>query len=92
VIDSETEVARSPLYSAYRNTLMTLIVLFTIYLVFEFITLWRREFPPGFYYAGYAHQGAAWLTFALALATATSTTASPPTRASAPSPSTSWTS
>lgn len=70
-IDSPTESARSPLYSAYRNTLITLIVLFAVYLVFEFATLWRREFPPGFYYAGYAHQGAAWLTFALALATAT---------------------
>ena len=31
--------------------------------------MWRRDFPAGFYYAGYAHQGAAWLTFALALAT-----------------------
>tara|TARA_R110002049_G_scaffold4601_5_gene32025 strand:+ start:43056 stop:44699 length:1644 start_codon:yes stop_codon:yes gene_type:complete len=59
------------LYVAYRNTLLTLITLFTVYLMFEFITLWRREFPDGFYYAGYAHQGAAWLTFALALATGT---------------------
>mgnify|MGYP003674852666 CR=1 FL=1 len=60
----------SPLYTAFRNTLLTLIVLFTIYLTFEFSTLWKREFPIGFYYAGYAHQGAGWLTFALALATA----------------------
>jgi hypothetical protein len=59
----------SPLFAAYRNTLAVLIVLFAVYLVFEFTTLWRRDFPPGFYYAGYAHQGAAWLTFALALAT-----------------------
>jgi hypothetical protein len=57
------------LYAPFRNTLLTLIVLFGIYLVFEFSTLWGREFPDGFYYAGYAHQGAAWLTFALALAT-----------------------
>jgi hypothetical protein len=63
-------VLRSPLYLAARNTLLTLISLFAVYLVFEFITLWLREFPDGFYYAGYAHQGAAWLTFALALATA----------------------
>jgi hypothetical protein len=28
-------------------------------------------FPKGFYYAGYAHEGAAWLTVALALATVT---------------------
>ncbi len=59
----------SPLYEAFRNTLWTLIVLFAAYLCFEFVTLWRRDFPPGFYYAGYAHQGAAWLTVALALAT-----------------------
>jgi hypothetical protein len=37
--------------------------------VFEFRTLWFREFPKGFYYAGYAHEGAAWLTASLALAT-----------------------
>ncbi len=60
---------RAPLYSAYRNTVITLIVLFGVYLCFEFVTLWRRDFPAGFYYAGYAHQGAAWLTVALALAT-----------------------
>ena len=59
------------LYAAFRNTLLTLIGLFAVYLVFEFMTLWKREFPDGFYYAGYAHQGAAWLTFALALATGT---------------------
>jgi len=40
-----------------------------VYLVFEFRTLWFRDFPEGFYYAGYAHEGAAWLTAALALAT-----------------------
>jgi hypothetical protein len=60
----------SPLYAAFRNTLLTVIVLFAIYLVFEFKTLWCRAFPVGFYYAGYAHEGAAWLTIALALATA----------------------
>jgi hypothetical protein len=43
--------------------------LFAVYLVFEFGTLWFRKFPSGFYYAGYAHQGAAWLMVALALAT-----------------------
>ncbi|MCO8123192.1 DUF4173 domain-containing protein [Stieleria sp. TO1_6] len=59
----------SLLYAASRNTLVCLVVLFTVYLVFEFKTLWKHEFPTGFYYAGYAHQGAAWLTAALALAT-----------------------
>lgn len=58
------------LYPAFRNTLLTVIVLFAVYLVFEIRTLWFREFPKGFYYSGYAHEGAAWLTFALALATA----------------------
>lgn len=57
------------LYPAFRNTLLTVIVLFAIYLIFEFMTLWFREFPKGFYYSGYAHEGAAWLTVALALAT-----------------------
>ncbi len=60
----------SKLYPAFRNTLLTVIVLFAAYLAFEFRTLWFREFPQGFYYSGYAHEGAAWLTFALALATA----------------------
>lgn len=59
----------SSLYAAYRNTLVMLSLLFAVYLGFEFMTLWRRDFPDNFYYAGYAHQGAAWLTIALALAT-----------------------
>lgn len=59
----------APLYSAYRNTLLTVIGLFAAYLVFEFQSLWFREFPKGFHYSGYAHEGAAWLTFALGLAT-----------------------
>ncbi|TWU56785.1 hypothetical protein Poly51_27020 [Rubripirellula tenax] len=61
--------SHSQWYSAFRNTLVTVIGLFVAYLGFEWMTLWKREFPAGFYYAGYAHQGAAWLTFALALAT-----------------------
>lgn len=59
----------SAFYAVARNTLVTVILLFATYLVFEFRTLWFREFPPGFYYSGYAHQGAAWLTVALGLAT-----------------------
>ncbi len=65
-----TKPEKSPFYAAFRNTLLTVIALFATYLVFEFKTLWLREFPQGFYYSGYAHQGAAWLTLALALATA----------------------
>jgi len=73
--DSASDVLEQPvestLYATGRNTLITLIALFSAYLVFEFRTLWFQEFPKGFYYAGYAHQGAAWLTAALALATLT---------------------
>lgn len=61
----------APLYPAFRNTLVTVIALFAVYLVFEFQTLWFREFPKGFYYSGYAHEGAFWLTVALALTTLT---------------------
>lgn len=64
-----TTTDECPIYPAFRNTLLTVIALFCVYLVFEFQTLWRRDFPDGFYYSGYAHQGAAWLTVALALAT-----------------------
>ena len=56
-------------YSAYRNTLVSVILLFAIYLTYELSTLWFREFPNNFYYAGYAHRGAFWLTVALALST-----------------------
>lgn len=58
-------------YPAARNTLMAVVPFFAIYLIYEFVSLGRREFAPGFYYAGYAHEGAFWLTTALALATFT---------------------
>lgn len=67
--DEDEPLTDAPLYAACRNTLVALIGLFTIYLVFEFKTLWFKTFPQGFYYAGYAHEGAAWLTVALALTT-----------------------
>lgn len=63
------EPAKAPLYEAFRNTLVMVIGLFAVYLVFEFQTLWFREFPKKFHYSGYAHEGAAWLTVALGLAT-----------------------
>jgi len=69
VPEEGTPPVRAMLYAPFRNTLVTVIVLFAVYLVFEFKTLWFREFPKGFYYSGYAHQGAAWLTVALGLAT-----------------------
>ena len=59
----------SALYGPLRNTLVVVIILFAVYLVFEFESLWFRKFPAGFHYSGYAHRGAAWLTLALALST-----------------------
>lgn len=69
VEDEVTETRPAPLFEAFRNTLLTLNALFAVYLVFEFRTLWFREFPKGFHFSGYAHEGAFWLTVALALAT-----------------------
>jgi hypothetical protein len=60
----------APLYEVHRNSLAGLVALFAAYLGYEFVTLWGREFPRGFHYSGYAHEGAAWLTLALAMATA----------------------
>jgi hypothetical protein len=71
VADKTEASTKSPLYDAFRNTLLTVILLFAGYLIYEFNSLWFRSFPEGFYYAGCAHQGAAWLTIALALATVT---------------------
>jgi hypothetical protein len=65
----QAEAAPRPLYLAWRNSLALVVLIYAAYLVFEFRTLWFRQFPRGFYYSGYAHEGAAWLTIALALAT-----------------------
>jgi uncharacterized protein DUF4153 len=62
-------IAPRSLYLAWRNTLALVVAIYAVYLVFEFQTLWFRQFPKGYYYSGYAHEGAAWLTIALALAT-----------------------
>jgi len=56
-------------YLSSRNVFLSLIVLFAVYFVFEFYYLWWREIPRGFRYSEYAHQGARWLTLALALST-----------------------
>ncbi|MCU0712203.1 MAG: DUF4173 domain-containing protein [Pirellula sp.] len=66
---SEASGVIVPYYSMFRNTLVFLIAIFCVYLFLEFQSMWFREFPDGFYYSGYAHQGAAWLTIALALTT-----------------------
>lgn len=60
--------APAPLYEPFRNTLAVVVVLFGVYLIYEFTTVWSRVFPPGSYSA-YAHEGAFWLTVALAVAT-----------------------
>ncbi len=67
---SEVTSTAAPLYLSWRNSLAVVVLLYAVYLVFEFRTLWFRQFPHGFYYSGYAHEGAAWLTIALGLATA----------------------
>ncbi len=67
--DPATNLKPAALFDAFRNSLVMVILIFAGYLVFEVRTLWFREFPDGFYYSGYAHQGAAWLTFALAVST-----------------------
>lgn len=70
---STAAIAEAPLYAAFRNTLVAVIGLFAFYLVFEFDSLWFRDFPDEFFSSGrvhkYAHEGAAWLTLALAMAT-----------------------
>jgi hypothetical protein len=68
-VEDESVPEPTALFDAFRNTLVVLTVLFAAYLAFEFQTLWFREFPEGFHYSGYAHEGAAWLTVALGLAT-----------------------
>jgi len=68
-VPQQAETAPRPLYLAWRNTLALVVAIYAVYLVFELGTLWFRQFPKGFYYSGYAHEGAAWLTVALALAT-----------------------
>jgi hypothetical protein len=54
-----------------RNTLIAVVLLFAVYLSYEFYTQWFRGFPHPFNYSAYCHQGAAWLTVALAFATLT---------------------
>ena len=57
------------LYYAYFNSFVSLILLFSIYLFFEFAKNWTRDFPAGFNYSQHMHNGAAYLTLALALST-----------------------
>ena len=69
--DSNRQNFETPLYSAFRNTLLTVIGLFGVYLLFESRAFVSRTPPAGFTYSSYAHEGAAWLTLALGMATVT---------------------
>lgn len=67
--EKSPEDTRSPYYPAFRNTLLALIGLFAVYLVFEYYTNFTRNFPEKFDYSRHMHEGAAYLTLALALST-----------------------
>ena len=69
--DSEVSASESPIamYDAFQRTLMTVILLFVGYLVFEFHTLTSNVYERGFGFSDYAHEGAMWLTVALVMAT-----------------------
>ncbi len=62
-------VCSSIAYFASRNTLIVVSCIFVWFLAIEIKSTWFREFPEGFIYSTYAHQGAAWLTVALAMST-----------------------
>jgi hypothetical protein len=64
-----SEQEKTPLYYAYFNSFVSMSVLFGVYLIFEFSKNWTRDFPPGFNYSQHMHQGAFFLTLALALST-----------------------
>ncbi|MEP3478125.1 MAG: DUF4153 domain-containing protein [Fuerstiella sp.] len=70
-IDGNHHSVRSPMYAAFRNTLVSVIAIFGAYLVFELRAFTSGKPPEGFTYSSYAHEGAAWLTVALALSTVT---------------------
>jgi hypothetical protein len=62
-------VCSSIAYFVSRNTLIVVSSIFVWFLVFEIQATWFREFPEGFIYSTYAHEGAAWLTVALGMST-----------------------
>jgi len=67
--NSEEQNEKDLFYYAYFNSFISLILLFSVYLCFEFYQNWTRDFPPGFNYSQHMHLGAAYLTCALALST-----------------------
>lgn len=70
-VDVLQQAKSSPLYSAFRNTLLSMIAVFGAYLIFELRAFTSGKPPEGFTYSSYAHEGAAWLTVALGLSTIT---------------------
>jgi hypothetical protein len=52
-----------------RNILLTVIAIYVANSINEVYRFWGRSFPDSFAYAAYAHEGAFWLTIALAIAT-----------------------
>ena len=70
-VQKTDEPTSSPLYLGFRNTLISVIVIFGAYLLFELRAFTSGKPPEGFTYSSYAHEGAAWLTVALGLSTIT---------------------
>ena len=62
-------VCSQTVYLASRNTLIVVSCVFVWFLIIEIRATWFRDFPEGFIYSTYAHQGAAWLTVALGMST-----------------------
>lgn len=69
--EATDQSSNSPLYLAFRNTLISVIAIFGAYLLFELRAFTSGKPPEGFTYSSYAHEGAAWLTVALGLSTIT---------------------
>ena len=69
--ESETRAGAGPVaYLMCLNTLLGVNVLFALYNAFDaYYLAFRRALPPGLNHSQYAHQGALWLTIALALST-----------------------
>ena len=67
--ENQGKKSRSVYYYTYFNSLVSLSLLFGIYLIFEFYRNWTLDFPPKFNYSQHMHNGAAYLTLALALST-----------------------
>ncbi len=56
-------------YSMFRNTLIGVIAIFAVNLIYELVTRLTWDPPAGFCFGTYCHNGASWLTLALALTT-----------------------